>query len=146
MPRYFTLEQVRELLPRVNRLIQQAIENKNTYQECEEWTQNFTRRVMMLGGVLADRVPFQRNRDQQNRAAVRLKASVEEIQKLGVLIKDLDIGLVDFPTLFRGNEVYICWKLGEDEIGYWHGVNEGFAGRKSIDQEFLDNHRGRDAD
>jgi hypothetical protein len=61
---------------------------------------------------------------------------------MGVLVKDLDTGLVDFPTLFRGVEVYLCWKLGENGIEFWHGVEEGFRGRKSIDQDFLDHHEG----
>jgi hypothetical protein len=57
-------------------------------------------------------------------------------------VKDLDIGLVDFPTTFNGVEVYLCWKLGEPGIEFWHGVEEGFRGRKPIDREFLENHRG----
>ncbi len=146
MPRFFTLEQVREFLPRVNRLLQQAMESKAQYQGCEEWSDNFTRRIIMLGGVLADRGPFIRNRDLQARSGARLKSSVEDIQSMGVLIKDLDIGLVDFPTLLHGDEVYVCWQFGEQDIAFWHGVDEGFAGRKTIDQDFVENHRGRDAD
>ena len=64
------------------------------------------------------------------------------IQENGVVVKDLDIGLIDFPTLFRGEEVYLCWKLGETGIRFWHGLDEGFRGRKPIDEEFLANHRG----
>ena len=60
----------------------------------------------------------------------------------GCLVKDLDKGLVDFPTLFRGEEVYLCWKMDEPAIQFWHSVEEGFSGRKQIDQEFRDNHRG----
>jgi hypothetical protein len=55
------------------------------------------------------------------------------------MVKDLDIGLIDFPTLFRGREVYLCWRMGETGIRYWHG-EEGFRGRKEIDRDFLDNH------
>lgn len=146
MARFFSLEQARELLPRVQGLIEQAIESKAQYRVSEDWTHSFVRRVMMAGGVLVDRAPFERNRDAQMRSAARLKASVEAIQDLGVLIKDLDTGLVDFPTLFRGSEVYLCWKLGEDDVEFWHGVNEGFAGRKSIDSDFIENHRGRAGD
>ena len=58
------------------------------------------------------------------------------------LVKDLDSGLIDFPTLFRGDEVYLCWKLGESGIGFWHKIEDGFPGRKPIDQDFKDNHRG----
>jgi hypothetical protein len=67
---------------------------------------------------------------------------MERIEEMGVVVKDLDVGLVDFPTLFRGEEVYLCWRMDEDDIDHWHGVNEGFAGRKPIDQHFVENHRG----
>jgi hypothetical protein len=61
------------------------------------------------------------------------------------VVKDLDTGLLDFPTLYQGREVYLCWRLGESQINYWHGVDEGFAGRKAIDDDFLANHGdGRD--
>jgi hypothetical protein len=61
---------------------------------------------------------------------------------MGVLVKDLDIGLIDFLTHYQGREVCLCWKLGEERIRFWHGTGEGFAGRKPIDGEFLENHRG----
>jgi hypothetical protein len=50
--------------------------------------------------------------------------------------------LIDFPALYQGREVLLCWKLGEDRIAFWHGVDEGFRGRKPIDDEFRENHRG----
>jgi hypothetical protein len=146
MPRFFTLEQVREFLPRVNRLLQQGIESKSQFQAAESWNEEFTRRVIMMGGILADRGPFMRNRDQQLRSGARLKSSIDDLQSLGVIIKDLDVGLVDFPTLFHGDEVYVCWQFGEDGVNFWHGVNEGFAGRKPIDKDFVENHRGREVD
>jgi hypothetical protein len=146
MPRFFTLEQARELLPRAKALIERAVESKSQYFIAEGWTEDFVRRVMLLGGVLVDREPYERNRNAQVKAGERLKSAVEEIQSYGIVVKDLDVGLIDFPTLFRGNEVYLCWRIGEDDLSFWHGVNEGFDGRKSIDKEFLDNHRGRDAD
>ena len=70
---------------------------------------------------------------QRERAAESLKKAIESIHESGCVIKDLDIGLLDFPTLFRGEEVYLCWKLGEPKITHWHGLEEGFAGRKPID-------------
>ncbi len=126
--------------------MQQAMESKSQYMASEAWSEEFTRRVMMLGGVLADRGPFIRNRDLQNRSGARLKSSVDDLQSTGVLIKDLDTGLVDFPTLLHGEEVYVCWQFGEKDVNFWHGVHEGFAGRREIDRDFLDNHRGRDVD
>lgn len=59
---------------------------------------------------------------------------VRELEASGILIKELDIGLVDFPHIREnGEEVYLCWKLGEDDINYWHEISDGFAGRKSIE-------------
>ena len=82
------------------------------------------------------------SRAKRDAAAARLRDAVERVHEFGCLVKDLDIGLIDFPTLFRGEEVYLCWKLGEPGIAFWHGVDEGFPGRKAIDRDFLDHHEG----
>jgi hypothetical protein len=60
---------------------------------------------------------------------------VERLQALGVQVKDLDRGLVDFPALRDGEEVLLCWQVGEEVVAYWHGVDEGFAGRKPLGAE-----------
>jgi hypothetical protein len=65
-----------------------------------------------------------------------------EIEQLGALVKDLDIGLLDFMARYEGRDVCLCWKLGEDAIRYWHGAEEGFRGRKEIDDEFREKHTG----
>ena len=140
------LAQVREVLPRVKRLIAQAVEAKERYEETEHWSNEFVRRVMLTGGMVVDRKAFILNNESQNRQGERLKGAVEGIQETGAVIKDLDSGLVDFPTMYRGNEVYICWQLGDDDVEYWHGIEEGFAGRKAIDRDFVDNHSAKDLD
>jgi len=89
-----------------------------------------------------DQKKIRQSKQQRDQQAQNLKTAVDRIQELGCIIKDLDIGLVDFPTLFRGEEVYLCWKLGEPAIRFWHGTHEGFAGRKAIDEEFRQKHRG----
>ena len=61
-----------------------------------------------------------------------LVACAGEIQALGAVVKDLELGLVDFPSLRDGEEVFLCWRVGEDEIGFWHPVDEGFAGRRPL--------------
>jgi hypothetical protein len=66
------------------------------------------------------------------RASRDLMGAVDELQGLGVLVKDLDRGLVDFPCIHRGREILLCWELGEDEVAHWHGLEEGFAGRKPL--------------
>ena len=66
------------------------------------------------------------------RAASAVAAEVDQIQARGVLVKDLETGLLDFPSLRDGEQVLLCWRVGEPGIGYWHGVDEGFAGRKPL--------------
>jgi hypothetical protein len=65
-------------------------------------------------------------------AAKAVQRCVQAIEELGGVVKDLDRGLVDFPALRGDEEVLLCWRLGEDEIGYWHGLEEGFAGRREL--------------
>jgi hypothetical protein len=127
MPRYFTLQQAEKLLPEVEFTIREAI--------CQS-------RVTMQGGMRVDHAQVLDLKRCRESAARLLKEALEKIQEYGCVVKDLDIGLIDFPTLFRGEEVYLCWKLGESGIGFWHGVHEGFRGRKPIDAKFLAEHRG----
>ncbi len=89
-----------------------------------------------------DRAQALEQKNRREAAAAALKQTIEKIQEFGCLVKDLDIGLIDFPTLFQGEEVYLCWKLGEVGIRFWHGIHEGFRGRKPIDAEFLEHHQG----
>jgi len=142
MARRFTLQEAESLLPEIEGELREAISLKSEFEAAEGAVQSITQRVIMLGGVLIDREEVQRQRERRDRAAAGLKAAIEKIQESGCIIKDLDIGLVDFTTLFRGQEVYLCWKLGEPGIRFWHGMNEGFAGRKPIDEEFRALHRG----
>jgi hypothetical protein len=110
--------------------------------EAEKAIQDLVQRILMMGGINVDTVRAEAWKAQYDSNAQTLKNSMERIEDLGVLVKDLDIGLVDFPTLFRGEEVYLCWRMDEDDIDHWHGVNEGFNGRRPIDKHFVDNHRG----
>ena len=142
MPKRFTLTEAERLLPEIDRIIREAVSLKTRYQEAEQAIQSLAQRVAMQGGVVIDRTTVLRQRAERDQCGERLKSAVEEIQDYGCVIKDLDIGLIDFPTLFRGKEVYLCWKMGESSIGHWHGVDEGFAGRKPIDPDFLENHSG----
>lgn len=146
MPRRFTLAEAQRLIPRVDRLLRQAIEMKASYEDAEKQIQALQERVMMMGGVTIDRERAVEARTRRDGAAVQLRDAIEQVQSVGCLIKDLDIGLIDFPTNYQGVEVYLCWKLGEDSIEYWHGVDEGFRGRKKIDQDFLDHHEGSSED
>src|SRR5258708_3633489 len=142
MAKRFTLTEAEGLLPEIDSIMREAVSLKAKYLEAEEAIQSFALRVAMQGGVLVDRDTVLQNRADRDAHGERLKSAVERLQEFGCVIKDLDIGLVDFPTLFRGREVYLCWKMGEPGIRFWHGMDEGFAGRKPIDQDFLENHQG----
>lgn len=142
MPRFFTLPQAEELLPGIDAAIRGAIACKAEYERVEAERQQVRQRVAILGGVRVDRAQALEQKTRGQEAARALEQAVGKIHSFGCLVKDLDIGLIDFPTLFRGEEVYLCWKLGERGIHFWHGVSEGFRGRKAIDSAFLQDHRG----
>jgi hypothetical protein len=142
MSRHFTLDEASALLPEVGRLIRDAVHSKGRYQEAETWLHDLAQRIMMRGGVNVDTALVESWKNQRESSGSSLKNALEKIEEIGVMVKDLDVGLVDFPTLYRGEEVYLCWRMDEGGIEFWHGVHEGFAGRKEIDREFIDNHRG----
>jgi hypothetical protein len=71
--------------------------------------------------------------DEFNAVVAELEACVEELERLGVQLKDVDLGLVDFPARREGEDVLLCWHVGEDSVAFWHGLEEGYAGRKPID-------------
>lgn len=142
MSRRFTHAEAQSLIPQVGGLLREAIDAKSQYDDAEHAIQQFSERIMLMGGLAVNREEALESRGRRDSAAALLRTAIEQVQDTGCVIKDLDIGLVDFPTLFRGVEVYLCWKLGEPAIEFWHGVDEGFRGRKSIDQDFLDHHTG----
>ena len=142
MAKRFTLAEAQSLIPEVSRLLSGAVSLKGEYQDAEQAIQIWMQRITMMGGVTVDRNQAIDTRKRRDTSAASLRSAIEQVQAIGCVVKDLDIGLVDFPTEFRGEEVYLCWKLGEPKIEFWHGVEEGFRGRKAIDQDFRDHHRG----
>jgi hypothetical protein len=142
MPRYFTLREARAALPAVSRDIRDAVQAKARYQEGDRALQTLAQRILMRGGIMVDTAAAEAWKAQRDSGAQTLKATLGRIEDLGVLVKDLDVGLIDFPTLYRGKEVYLCYRMDETDIDFWHGTQEGFAGRKLIDGEFLSHHTG----
>ena len=142
MPKFFTLQQAEKILPDVSSAIREAISRKAQYEHIESEWQSFSQRMAILGGVHVDRARVLERKNARQESAAALKRALDRVQEFGCLVKDLDTGLIDFPTLFQGEEVYLCWKLGEEGIQFWHGLNEGFRGRKPIDAGFLEHHRG----
>jgi hypothetical protein len=139
MSKRFTLSEAQSLLPQVERLLQDAIRLKPQFDGATAEVNKMKERVHMMGGTLIDRGAALELRQRREGSSQQLRQAVEEILEMGVQIKDIETGLIDFPTRFRGREVYLCWKLGESAIEFWHG-DEGFRGRKPIDRDFLDHH------
>ena len=140
MSRYFTLAEAERMLPEVDKALRDALFHRSEYQSADAELKRTEQRIRVAGGARVDPSAFLATRARRDTSAAALKEIFERIEELGVLVKDLDIGLIDFLTLYHGREVCLCWKLGEDRIRFWHGTEEGFRGRKAIDDEFLENH------
>jgi len=142
MPRHFTLTEAEQMLPEVDRALRDALFHKAEYQAAEAELNATMQGIRMAGGSRVNPGPILATRARRDASTAALREIFEKIEQIGVLVKDLDIGLIDFLTRYQGRQVCLCWKLGEDRIRFWHGMDEGFAGRKPIDDEFLENHRG----
>jgi hypothetical protein len=142
VPKFFNLLEAEGLLPEVERLLLCVKEQKEAYERADAELTRISHRIALAGGMVPPRDTILQQRARKESAARALKSTVEKIQELGCQLKDLEMGLVDFPTLYRGQEVYLCWKLGESGIGFWHHVEDGYRGRRPIDGEFLAHHRG----
>ena len=132
--RTFTLDEAQTLLPVLESLLRSAIDGKKLIESVDAELQELAHRVFLRGGILVNIVHMARRKAEREKAIQRVKDAIAEIDATGVQVKDLDIGLLDFPCEVDGRTVLLCWKLGEKSITHWHGVTEGFAGRKPIDE------------
>lgn len=132
--RTFTLDEAQTLLPILESLLKQAIHGKKLIEEVDGELQETAHRVFLNGGTLVNVVELARRKAERERAIQRIKDAMAEIDATGVQVKDLDVGLLDFPCKVEDEVVLLCWKLGEPKIGFYHGMTDGFAGRKPIDE------------
>jgi hypothetical protein len=132
--RTFTLGEAQSLLPVLESLLRTAISGKKIMEEVEAEMQALHHRIFLNGGTHVDVVPVARRKAERVKAEQRAKDALAEIDSIGVQVKDIDIGLLDFPCEVEGRIVLLCWKMGEQSITHWHSPEEGFAGRKPIDE------------
>jgi len=132
--RTFSLDEAHALLPVLKTLLERAMEAKKTAQEIEAEFQKLNHHIFLTGGTQVDIVKMSRRRAEGDKSVQQIKDCLAEIQSSGVQVKDLDIGLLDFPCIVDDETLLLCWKLGEERITHWHGMEEGFAGRKPIDE------------
>jgi hypothetical protein len=132
--RTFTLDEAHSLLPVLESLLRSAIGSKKLMEEIDGEMQALTHRIFLNGGTHVDVVATARRKAERAKAEQRAKDALAEIDSIGVQVKDIDIGLLDFPCEVGGEIVLLCWKMGETSITHWHSPEEGFAGRKPIDE------------
>jgi hypothetical protein len=132
--RTFVLEEAHSLLPVLESLLRTAIAGKKVMEEVAAEMQTLQERIFLNGGTFVDVVSVARRKGERAKAEQRAKDALAEIDSIGVQVKDIDIGLLDFPCQVEGRIILLCWKLGEKSITHWHGTDEGFAGRKPIDE------------
>ena len=116
----------------------QAIESRRKLGEFDSELGALAERIQRSGGLLVSYESAAKTRLKRNRAAETIENALEQIQATGCIVKDLEVGLLDFPSRLNGEDVYLCWRLGEDRIRFYHRQDEGFSGRKPIDPRDAD--------
>jgi len=130
--RYFTVADVEALIPDLSRIMKRVMSAHAEVSAMQEGMQAEQQRIAMAGGGVLDRRAWRADKDKIERLTGEIRRGLAEIVELGGAPKDLGLGLVDFPHLRDGREVNLCWRYGEREIRHWHGLDEGYAGRKPL--------------
>ncbi len=133
----FTLDEAQTLLPVLKSLLKRSMDGKEFVQRVEREFQDLGHKIILSGGLLVNIPAMARRRAELDKAVQDTKDAIAEIDSIGVQVKDLDIGLLDFPCVVDDEIVLLCWKYGEEKIEFWHGLEEGFRGRKPIDERIL---------
>lgn len=129
--RSFTLDEANALLPRISDILLQMQESKIRHDQLEERVAVYSHRMSSNGHIVEKELNAARQELQKVEA--ELRSLIEKVQEMGCEVKDIDQGLVDFRTEREGREVYLCWKLGEPDIRWWHDLEAGFAGRRPLE-------------
>jgi len=131
--RHFTLTEAERTRAEVEPILIEAMEGRRALADVEESLAGVARRIGMLGGSLVVQSDVSEMRTRHTQLGMKVQNALENIQATGCLVKDLEVGLLDFPAILNDEEVLLCWRLGEDRIRYYHSVHEGFAARKPLD-------------
>lgn len=134
--RTFSLDEAQTLIPVLESLLKRAIQAKESAEAVEQEMQQLSQRIFLNGGMLVAVAQVARRRAERDVAVQQVKDTLQEIDAIGVQVKDIEKGLLDFPCRIGEETVLLCWKMGETEIQYWHTVESGFGGRQPIDERF----------
>jgi hypothetical protein len=132
--RYFTPDEANAVLDRVRPLAERMVTHRRRMLEAQARQEQLAQRVAGNGGGI-EPATVAKTAEEVEREGTAVAACVDEIHAHGAQVKDIDAGLLDFPALRRGEEVLLCWRLGEDDIRYWHTLDGGFAGRRPLPLE-----------
>lgn len=138
MDKTFTLSEAQALLPVLENLVVTARDARSQAEVADQELQQLTGRILLAGGMQVDPIRTGALRSHRERQVKRFRDALGELNASGVQVKDLEQGLLDFPCLMQGRVVLLCWKLGEEAIEHWHGLEEGFIGRKPIDPSLFE--------
>ena len=130
-PQRFTLDEANALLPRLSDLLLQIQKRKAKHDQLQQKAAEYAQRMSSNGHLIEKEL--NETRQELAKAAAEVNSLIEKVQELGCEVKDIDQGLVDFRTERHGREVYLCWKLGEPAVRWWHELETGFAGRHPLD-------------
>ena len=132
-PRLFTLREAERTRRELEPHLIEAMDCRKKLADLDRDLNAVSARIMMMGGVIVPYEKLAALRVEHQHLAESLKTALNRILETGCVIKDLDVGLLDFPAVIDNEDVYLCWKLGEDRIRFYHRQDEGFAGRKPLD-------------
>jgi hypothetical protein len=132
----FTLDEAQSLLPVLESLLKRAIEGKRSAEEAEIDLSALAQRIYLSGGMRVNAAGVALRRKEMENHLKRVRESIAEIDAIGVQVKDLDSGLLDFPFRLEDDVVLLCWRMGEPSIDHWHTMEAGFQGRRPVDERF----------
>jgi hypothetical protein len=132
-PKLFTLSEAERTRREVEPVLIEAINLRHKLAPLDEELTALAARIQLSGGLAVAYEAAARVRFERDRLAESLKVALQTIHATGCVVKDLDTGLLDFPAIVDNQEAYLCWRLGEERIRFWHRQDEGFAGRKPLD-------------
>jgi hypothetical protein len=134
MPRHFTPNEANAELHEIRPLVEALVSHRREQQRLQAKRVELAAKIAGNGGGI-DSQAIAELEEAERRERIGIARCVNAIHGRGAIVKDIDEGLVDFPARRRGEEILLCWRLGEDEVAHWHGLEEGFAGRKQLDPE-----------
>ena len=132
----FTLDEAQSLLPLVESLLKRAMESKRAAEEVESSLSEVVRKILVSGGMRVDTAMLAARKAELEKNVQLARESLAEIDAIGVQVKDLETGLLDFPCRVDDRVVLLCWRMGEPTIEHWHTTESGFQGRQPVDERF----------